>query len=628
MGLLNIGSNALTAAYRQINVVSHNIANVNTPGYSRQEAVQTALEGSMSGAGFFGRGTEITTVRRRYDQFVERELALSTSSSAADAARSSQLARLDQLFSNRETGVGAGIDQFRSGLADLVNRPADASARLVAYRSADGLARSIRDTDNQLRELGAQTDQRIAGHASRLNDFMNRLAKLNNEIALQSGSGQPPNDLMDQRDFIVSEINKSIRATAYINPDNTASLFAASGQALVVGGSVASFSTQADPVDPTRQQLVLTTLGSTVDVDGTTLGGGELAGLIAFRDEDLASARARLGQISVALASEFNALQKAGIDGTGSVGAANQDMFSFTSPLVTAATNNTGNASLNVSIADGSQVLASDYSISRQAGSWLVTRTSDGTTTSYASLPQTIDGLTLSAGTGSANVGDRFLLRSGSVMASGFSLSLSSPARLASGLALTPQLGGANAGDVKVQAFDHDASAPNGSAAVNLTFTSATTFDISGPGIGSLTNQTYTPGQAIQFNGWSLTLQGSPRAGDSLSLATTASPSTDNRNARAMLEALDKGISGGRSATDRYSELIADVGSRAGIARVSAQMSEQSLQDTQSVRDAISGVNLDEEAARLMQFQQAYQAAAKIIQTAQSMFDTLLQAAG
>jgi flagellar hook-associated protein 1 len=628
MGLLNIGSTALTAAYRQINVVSHNIANVNTPGFHRQEGIQNSLDGSMTGAGFFGRGVEITTVRRSYDQFVEREVALNQSSSAADTARSQQLARLDKLFADRETGVGAGLDNFRAGLTDLVNRPFDASARLVAYRSADGLARSIRDADNQLRELGYQTDTRIAGSAGRLNDLLNRLSTLNNEIALQSGSGQPPNDLMDQRDFLVTEVNKSIRANAYINPDNTVSLFASGGQALVVTGSVAKFTTRADPMDPTKQQLVMSTLGAAVPVDGGSLGGGELSGLLEFRDSDLAAAKASLGQMAAALATRFNELQRRGVDANGASGASSQNMFTITPPVVTTATDNTGTANLNVAMADGSAVQASDYSISRQSAGWLVTRTSDNSSTLYTSLPQTIDGLTISQAGGSANIGDRFLVRSGSMMASGFSMSLSSSSKIASGYGLMPQFGSTNQGDVALQAFTHDGSAANSAAPVSITFTSPTTYNITGAGTGNLTGQTYTPGTPLQFNGWSLSLKGNPVAGDTLRLDPTAAATTDNRNARAMLEAVDGNIAGGRSLTDRFSELIADVGSRASIASVSANMSQQAFNDAKTVRDNISGVNLDEEAARLMQYQQAYQAAAKLLQTAQTLFDTILQTAG
>jgi flagellar hook-associated protein 1 FlgK len=433
---------------------------------------------------------------------------------------------------------------------------------------------------------------------------------------------------MDQRDFLINEVNRSMKATAYLNPDNTVSLFAAGGQALVVGSSTAQLSTRADPLDPSKLQLVLGTQGALIPIDGATLGGGELGGLVEFRDQDLAATRARLGQMAAALATHYNRLQHAGVDATGASGPATQDMFTITPPVVTSATDNAGSARLSVALQDGALVQASDYTITRQSGSWLVTRASDNTTTSYASLPQTIDGLSIDIASGSAAVGDRFLVRSGSLMASGFSMSLSSPSKLANASSMTPQLGSTNGGDLAVQRFTHDASAANANAAVTITFTSPTTFDISGSGTGNLTGQPYTPGMSLQFNGWSMQLRGNPQAGDTLSLAPTASTASDNRNAQAMLEGVDRAISGGRSLVDQYADLIADVGSRAGIAQVAADMSSQSFADAKSVRDAVSGVNLDEEAARLLQFQQSYQAAARLIQTAQTMFDAILQAAG
>jgi flagellar hook-associated protein 1 FlgK len=624
-GLLNIGASALNAAYLQLQTTSHNIANVNTPGYHRQDAVQQSVEGTSSGLGFVGRGVQIVTVRRQYDAFLERELSLNQAASSADEARATQMSQLDRLFAATDTGLGAAMDDLRSGLADLVNNPSDTAARTVALNRADAFAARIRDTSGQLSEIAYQTDQRIAATAKQLNGLLQRLGALNNEIATQSGAGHSPNDLLDQRDDLVNQVNKIVKANPIVSADGTVSLFASGGEALVVNATVANFDVGADTLDPSKSQLVLKTLGASVPVDSATLGGGELAGLMRFRDEDLAAARWRVGQMAAAIGSAFNAQQAVGLDATGAAG---QPMFTMNPPVVSSAVSNTGNAVLGVAIGNASQLAASDYVLTWNGSAYQVTRQSDGTQSTLAGLPATIDGLTLSTTSGTPAVGDRFLVRSGSVMASGFTMALSSPSRLASGLGVMPQMGAANGGDVATSAFKVNTVGANLTQPVTLTFTGAGTFDVTGTGTGNPTGVAYAAGQPISYNGWSLTLKGTPKAGDTVTLTPTASPSTDNRNAKAMFDLVDQRVVNGSSFNSAYADMLADIGARAQTANTAQAMSSQSLADAKASRDEVAGVNLDEEAARMMQFQQAYQAAAKLIATAQTLFTALLNATG
>ncbi|HMN81910.1 MAG TPA: flagellar hook-associated protein FlgK [Burkholderiaceae bacterium] len=622
MSLISIGASALNAAYQQIQITGHNIANVNTPGYHRQTGVQSAVEGMVTGNGYVGRGVQVDTVQRQYDAFLDREVSTTQAAASADQARAQQLTALDRMFANTDQGLGARIDSMRSALADLVNTPADASARSVVMQRASDLAGQVRSTAAQLDSMARDTNLRIGAAADKLNGLLKNLASLNNRIANAAGSGQPPNDLLDQRDTLITEVNKLMGATAYINPDGTANLFASGGQALVVGATAASFGVTQDPLNPARTQLVLKTLGADVPVDSRAIGGGELAGLIRFRDEDLAAAQYRVGQLAAGLAGAFNAQQALGVDATGAAGSR---MFELGAPTAGAATTNVGDGQLAVTVADPQAVAASDYEVTWDGSQYVATRLSDGAVTALGGLPQTLDGLTISSAGGTPATGDRFLVRSASAMASGFEMILSSPSRLAAGAPVMPQTASTNAGDVKVLSFNvDDASGGDLASPVTLTFTGAGSFDVSGGGTGDPTGVAYVAGQSISFNGWTIRLTGTPQPGDTVTISPTSSGATDNRNAKNLLDLLDRPLVNGGTFNEAYADLIADVGTRAGSAETAQQMSTQALSNATLARDQVSGVSLDEEAARLMQYQQAYQAAARLIAAAQSMFDTVL----
>ncbi len=190
---------------------------------------------------------------------------------------------------------------------------------------------------------------------------------------------------------------------------------------------------------------------------------------------------------------------------------------------------------------------------------------------------------------------------------------------------MTTTQGATNAGDVSVRNFAVNANDTNLTAPVTITFDGAGNFSVNGTGTGNPTGVPYTAGMTIAYNGWSMELRGAPAAGDTIQIVPTPDPAVDNRNARALLELADKPLVDGYSYNSAFSQLLSDVGVRTQAAQASASLSEQVLADARSARAEVSGVNLDEEAARLLQYQQAYQAAAKLMATAQSMFDTVMQ---
>ncbi len=623
--LFNTSTSALRAAYAQLQTTGHNIANVNTPGYTRQEVILATARASATIGGFIGRGVETIGVARRYDQFLTAEVIAGTSAVAADRTRLEQIGRLERMLADTDNGIGVAIDDLTEGFSDLVNRPFDATARTVVISRANTLAERFRSLSLGFEQLGETIDARLAHGAQSLNASLSELASINDWIARSQGTGQAPNDLMDQRDQTVEKINLLLKTNSVANPDGTVNLYSASGHALVVGNAVARFSVSPEALDPTRMQLVLTTSGADVPIPGEMLGGGEIAGLLRFRDQDLEAARARLGQLAVAISSAYNTQQSLGRTPSGEQG---DPLFSIKAPAVTPSTANTGNASFSAAVADGSQVAASDYRILFNGTDYSVSRVSDGTTTTVSGWPATIDGLAIDLDTGTPAAGDQFLVRAASGYASSFGVALSLPSRIATGYAMTPERGVDNVGDIAAGSFAVTANDANLSAPVTITFDGAGTFSVSGTGTGNPTGIAYVAGMTVAFNGWSMKLGGTPAAGDTITVTPTLDPATDNRNARAMLGLADGKLVDGRRFTDAFAEMLADVGVRSQSATASMALSGRVLLDAQTSRAAVSGVNLDEEAARLMQYQQAYQAAAKLLATAQAVFEEILRTAG
>jgi flagellar hook-associated protein 1 FlgK len=622
--LMRIGSSAMGAAYAQLQTTGQNIANVNTPGYVRREAMLQEA-GNMDASGWIGRGVDVVNVRRVYDAFLVRESAATRSSAAQDTTRADALQRLENVFSDPQSGLGAAFDDFVAAFADVTARPSDPAARSAVLTRAEGFASRAQSIDTRLLELRQSAQGRMQNEVMTANGVLKALAGLNAKIADARGGSGEPNSLLDQRDKLLQDLNGSLRANATFGQDGTITVTSARGEPLVVGDSASSLQLVNDPLDATKQSVtVVRSNGVSLAMDSSELGGA-LSGLMKFANEDVDSARAQVGRLYAAVAGAFNTRQGRGLDATGNVG---QPMFAIGTPTVTGAAANAGSAAFSAAIADPSALKPSDYEIAFAGGQYTVTRLSDGVAQTYASMPQTLDGLALSLGSGTPSAGDRFLVRAASGYASGAKALLSGAQRVATAMPVVAEAGPANTGDLKASAIDVSSIGAITSATVTITFTGAGTFSVSGAGTGNPTGLAYSPGMMLSYNGWSVTLDGTPAAGDTMKISATPNPAADNRNARAMQALGDATFVDGGKAIDRYAELIGDLGGRAQTARAAGDMSQRLYDDAERARSEMSGVNLDEEAARLLQYQQAYQAAAKVIATANEMFRSLLEAAG
>ncbi len=635
--ILNIGVLALQANQASLQTISNNIANVNTPGYSRQSAVLQNVPGQFTGSGYFGKGVEVLTVTRTYSDFLTRQAAIAQSIESGDATRLDKLTQLEDLFQTGTNGLGASVSDMLNSFSDIVSAPTDLTARSVVLTRADEVASRFRDLETQINQLKIGTLEQLKTDTIAINSLATQIAKANMEIARALGTGQSPNDLLDQRDQLLRDLNKYVQTTNIRADDGTVGVFIAGSQPLVLGTTVSKVSIINDDFNnPSKAKLAITIAGTTNALDESMLGGGELSGLLRFQNKDLVEAGNLLGRMALAIGTKMNEQQTLGLDLNGNAGTALFNLASL--PGGFPSTTNTGTATLALAVqtnpSGAPAFVASDYEFSfATATTGTITRLSDGVQTAFnfATNPVPLDGLNITLGGGAAVAGDRFVLKPFSNAANSITTAFSSPKGLAMASPAGASAGIANAGTLTVQ--DLAVRTVPTPATVTLTFTGAGTFTRSDTGA---TVHNYVPGTPIEYTfpavapltGWSLTLKGVPQAGDTFAVGPNLYPQINASNAEAMLNLRDLALFDGGPLTDGYASAIALIGTRVQSAQSAAQVSANIATNLEKDRTAVSGVNLDEEAARMIQYQQAYQAAGKMMQIAQNLFDTLIQNLG
>ncbi len=623
-----IGITGLHAAQAGLVTAGHNISNANTPGFTRQQVDFTNSVPLGTGSGFFGTGVDIVTVQRLYNQFLSNEvLTASTQSSGLDAYYA-QIQQLDNLLADPSAGLSPALQEFFTALQGVATTPNVPSSRQALLSSAQSLISRFEVIDQRLRDLREGINADVTATARQISNYATQIADLNQRIvvARSAAGGQPPNDLLDQRDQLVAELNKDIRATVVVQDDGAYNVFIGSGQPLVAGTLAYSMAPMRDPVDPTRIVIGYQTASGVVQIPESTLNGGKLGGLLAFRSEALDPAANALGRVAITLAQTFNAQHALGQDLNGQLGTG---FFSIGTPQANANTNNTGTAVIAAAFdpASPGALTTSDYRLSFDGTNFNLMRLSDNTSQSFAGFPQTVDGVTLTLASGIATAGDSFLIRPTATGASTLGVLISDPTRIAAAAPVRSARSAANTGTGEISAGVVNAVDPNLQQPVTITFTSATTFNVNGTGTGNPTGLAYTPGQDISFNGWTLQISGAPATGDAFSIGPNTGGSGDNRNALALAGLQTAGILDGGTASYQgaYASLVSQVGTQTRQLQVTSAAQSSVLEQAYTAQQSYSGVNLDEEAANLIRFQQAYQASGKMLQVASTLFETLLQ---
>ncbi|MGY3265465.1 flagellar hook-associated protein FlgK [Lysobacter sp. HA35] len=621
MSVLSTGSSALLAFQRALGTVSHNVANVNTEGYSRQRVDLEARVGQNTGAGYVGAGVSIQKLQRLADGLNFARQADSSGELGRLTQLSSYADRLDGLFSNTSTGLAAPWSNFYGAVKGVVSEPGSSIARQSMLSAGDQLASRFRAMDSQLTSMGTEADTRLTAQVDVANQLANEIAKLNDQIS-SSGSNASP-DLIDQRDLRIDKLASLTGAQVVPQDDGSLNVFSG-GQALVLGARAGKLTLAPDPYSADRKVLSLDTPGGAVKLPSGSLSG-EIGGLLEFRDRVLDPARADLGRMATAFATTMNAQNRAGVDYNGDPGG---DLFSIPAPQVNANVANTGTAAFTASISDVAALKGPNIEMRYAGGSWSAVRSGTGEPLTMsgagtAANPFVVEGVSLVMSGAAAN-GDKFTLRPTSEAAGALQMIQKDPNKIAAASPLTAKVDPTNLGNAKPGAMQVTNATQFASfTTAQVDFIDATHYTIDGGA-----PQVFTAGQPIAGNGWSMAIDGTPGAGDSFTLGRTGPKSTDNSNAR-LLSALDDKtvLDGGTTGmTTGLSRITAKIGTESSNAQMNLDAQQVLHDQVVAERDSVSGVNLDEEAADMLRYQQAYQAAAQVISTADNMFQTLLGA--
>ncbi len=670
-GLLGTAISGIHAAQLGLMTTEHNITNQATPGYNRQRTIQTTNIAMMTGAGYIGRGTSVSTVERIYDGFLVSQINQAQTSTSELSAFYDRIAEIDNMLADPTAGLSPALQGFFTGLSQVAANPAQLPARQAMLSSAQALVSRYQGLEARVTEMYAGVNARLVTQVDSVNAYAQQLSEVNQSIIMaQASTSQPPNDLLDQRDYLVAELNKLIRVTTTTNTDNSLNVFFGTGQQLLVGTQVTKMTALPSSADGGKIVIGLSHGATVQELPESLITGGSLGGLVSFRSGTLNKVANDIGRNAASLALTFNAQNRLGqnLHGqaageTGFIG----DFFSISGPVVKANSNNTGNAVITAAFAppsiDGlntqeannyyTRLTNSDYHLSYDGTDYTLTRLSDNTSwtnNDLGALSTTVrdsEGFSLSLASGAIATGNTFLIKPTSEVARNLKINpvVASDARLINAaMPFKTSAAASNGGNGKISAGEaiHGFTAANipaagvsiayDAASGNLTLTRTPAItNISVTHGGTTTNHAsatipYTSGAQISFDGVSFSISGQLNGGDSFTLTRNAAGVSDARNALALSKLQTQNTMSGKTATYQtaYAQLVSDVGNKTREISVTRDAQQALLKQTTAARESLSGVNLDDEAANLIRYQQAYQASAKALQIGSSLFDTIL----
>jgi flagellar hook-associated protein 1 len=548
--ILSIAQSGLHAAQAGINTTGQNIANVSTPGYSRQVVEQQPSPSVQYGLTSVGQGTNVTGINRIYSEFLAVQANTARTTSSNLATQSAEMQPINNLLTDSSSGLSTAVLSFFNKLQDLSSKPSDTSTRQTVISASQNLVARFNDAQKQLTNVNGGLNLQIKDSVTKINEAASQIASLNQQIAVSQTNrgGSNVNGLLDQRDQVVANLSKQIKLTVN-EQDGNYNVMIGNGVPLVLAFNTYKLETVASKIDPTRLNVSHTPNGGTqVDVSDVLLGGS-LGGIFDFRKNILNPTQNTIGQIILSITSDINTVNKNGLKPNGQQGT---NIFTQPASLATPYTTNTGTGGISIAITNTNLLTNSDYILEKTGAgdSYRLTRVSDGVDLHTNSALATITnaGFSLSISSGTVSTGDQFLLR--------------------------PTYSGASSYSV-----------------------TATINDLATAAAG----------------------------------ATQASPAVppapgDNTNVLAMLAKQTSLVMNGGLSTyqDTLGGLISTVGNKSAELKATSAYADQWQQSSSIAMENYSGINLEEEAANLLRYQQAYQASGTVLQMARQMFDSIL----
>ena len=639
-GMLGIGVSALSASQRSLQTVSQNIANANTEGYSRQRVLQSTQTPVFQGSFYLGTGVTTSSIDRIYDSFLTGEVRTYTSSFNQAQSYAKYADALDEMLADSQIGLMPAVEEFFSTVQGVANDPSAMPARQAMLSQGETLVDRFRYIDQRFSEVREQVDQQVGSLVAEVNSLAAGIADLNRSIVLAPGRGQP-NDLLDQRDILLNQLAEKVSVTTLEQDNGAIDVFIGKGQILVLNFDSSELQITRNQYDIRQSEISIDTGAPSPVEISSFISGGQLGGLVNFRDNVLNSSQNALGSLAIGMADTFNAQQRLGQDLDGVLGS-----NFFTSPTLQVLPASGSPSTVVANLSDSSQLTKDDYQLVYNGGDvYTLTNLSTNATSTVntgGSYPYTsvdTDGfnLTITAG---AVAGDSFLIRPGRLGALELDVALTSGRQIAAASPIRTEraLTNTGSGEISAGVASNVAAAPTGTGLggdVTLTYNGGN-IQISGASVlGSPVSVAYAPpNQAISiaFGGdigaVDISISGTLQDGDSFTITDNAAGSSDNRNIL-NLGALQttRLMDGGAASYDEYySGMVAEVGIQTNQANITKDAQSRLLDQALNARDSLSGVNLDEEAANLMKFQQAYQAASQLIVASNSMFQSLLAA--
>ena len=668
MSLLNIGMSGLAAGHASLLTTGNNIANVDTVGYSRQQTVQSTKGSNQYGNVFIGTGTTLSDVRRVYNSYLDSQLQTTTSLNSDAQAYLGQATQVDKLLSDSGTGITKTLQSFFASLQTLSGSANDTAARQALLTNAQGLSSRFNSISQQLNQQGSYINDQLGSMADQVNKLAATVASYNKKISEVGTSGGTPNELLDQRNETVRQLSELIGVQVSEN-NGSLDVSLGNGQSLVLGNSVNTLRVQSDKADPTRSSIIMETGSASIDIT-KLVSGGEMGGLLRYRDDVLTPAINGLGRIAMVVADQVNKQLGQGLDQSGNFGSSLfndiNSAVAIAQRSIANASNNSASGNLDVTIKDTSKLAASDYQVTfTSATGYSVRRLSDnsemGTFTLGATPAPVIDGFSLSLNGAPVSAGDTFKITPTRGAAADLTTVMTDIKRLATAAPLTSTNAQGNDGTGTVSQPKLSTSldiynpvqsqevqgAVKAAMPIRLLMTSGTAYQVFDAKGNSLGTGNIVPGQNNDLNiqvpytdgsgaaktfGVAMTVSGSPAKGDSFNIGMTAAGSTDNRNAQALLGLQTKATVGatatdpGASLSDAYGGLVSSVGAKTKQGQMDATSTGAILTQARDSRDSLSGVDLDEETGNLIKYQQYYSASSQIIKSAQEIFTTLLNA--
>ncbi|QIR27973.1 flagellar hook-associated protein FlgK [Kluyvera genomosp. 3] len=440
--LINSAMSGLSAAQSALNTTSNNIASYNVTGYTRQTTVLASANSTLGAGGWVGNGVYVSGVQREYNAFITNQLRAAQNQSSGLTTRYEQVSKIDNMLSSSTNNISTTVQDFFSSLQTLVSNAEDPAARQTVLGKAAGVVNQFKVADQYLRDQDKQVNLSITSTVDQINNYTSQIASLNDKISRLTGvgAGASPNDLLDQRDQLVSELNKLVGVEVNVQDGSTYNITMANGYTLVAGTKSNQLAAVPSKADPTRTTVAyVDNVAGNVEIPEKLLTTGSLGGLLTFRSQDLDQTRNSLNQMALAFADAFNQVHRGGIDADGNT---NVDFFDFGDPSVVANGKNGGKAELTATMTDSSAVQATDYRITKTDSGWQVTRLSDNTNVNFQTATDgslQFDGLSVSVdnSNGAANTGDSFTVKPVSNTIVNMKVAITSESQIAMGLADT-----------------------------------------------------------------------------------------------------------------------------------------------------------------------------------------------